>query len=211
VPSSASTRPARPPEPTGSPRPSGRENAGIDFFFDLGSPYAYLAAERLERSHADVTWRPVLLGAIFAARGHGSWSQTAARDERVAEIEARAERYGLPPLAWPPGWPPNTLAAMRAATWTASPAFALACFRRAFAGGEDLGDLAVLEAAAAECGLEGLRDAVADPRVKQRLKDATDEAWATGVTGVPAFRVGAEVFYGDDRLDEALTRSQSSA
>jgi len=193
---------------SGPSRPAGRDDAGIDFFFDLGSPYAYLAAERLQRTDLDVTWRPVLLGAIFALRGHGSWSQTAARDERVAEIEARAERYGLPPVAWPPEWPPNTLAAMRAATWTASSAFALACFRRAFAAGEDLGDLAVLEAAAAECGFEGLREAVADPRVKQRLKDGTDEAWAAGVTGVPAFRVGEEVFYGDDRLADALTAAR---
>jgi len=176
------------------------------FYFDVGSPYVYLTISRLPLD--DVEWKPISLGGLWKQSGGGSWALTDRRAEGIAEIEARAERYGLPPVAWPPEWPPNTLAAMRAATWTASSAFALACFRRAFAAGEDLGDLAVLEAAAAECGFEGLREAVADPRVKQRLKDGTDEAWAAGVTGVPAFRVGEEVFYGDDRLADALTAAR---
>src|SRR5262249_20260783 len=87
-------------------------------YYDLGSPYAYLAAERIASLlGAAPHFEPVLVGGIFVERGHGSWSQTAERAQRIAEIEARAERYGLPRLTWPAGWPNNTLKAMRAATW----------------------------------------------------------------------------------------------
>ncbi|HKP88647.1 MAG TPA: hypothetical protein VJT75_01615, partial [Thermoleophilaceae bacterium] len=85
-----------------------------ELFYDLGSPYGYLAVARAPAVlGGDVELVPVLLGAIFAERGHGSWSQTGARAANVAEVERRAREYGLPPVAWPPGWPPNTLHAMR--------------------------------------------------------------------------------------------------
>src|SRR5205085_9663745 len=85
-------------------------------YFDLGSPYAYLAVERAGGvlGH-EPELQPVLLGAIFAARGHGSWAHTEQRAAGEAEIERRAAAYGLPPIAWPPDWPSPPLAAMRAA------------------------------------------------------------------------------------------------
>jgi 2-hydroxychromene-2-carboxylate isomerase len=86
-------------------------------YFDLASPYAYLAVSRAAEVLGEpVTLEPILLGAIFRARGSGSWAHTDARAAEMAEVEARAARYGLP-LAWPEGWPANSLAAMRAATW----------------------------------------------------------------------------------------------
>jgi 2-hydroxychromene-2-carboxylate isomerase len=181
-----------------------------ELFYDLGSPYAYLAVERAERVlGAAPVLRPVLLGAIFAARGHGSWSQTHARAEGIAEVERRAAAYGLPPVRWPPGWPPNTLQAMRAAVWAErerrGAPFARAAFRRAFAAGEDLTDLAVLAAAADEAGLPGeqLEAAVADPAIKDELRARTETALALGVRGVPTVRAGGRLHYGDDRLEEA--------
>jgi 2-hydroxychromene-2-carboxylate isomerase len=181
-----------------------------ELFYDLGSPYAYLAVERAERvlGVAPVL-RPVLLGAIFAARGHGSWSQTEARDEGIAEVERRAAAYGLPPVRWPPGWPPDTLAAMRAAVWAErrgrGAPFARAAFRRAFAAGEDLADIAVLAAAAAEAGLPDgdVAAAIADPAVKDDLRARTGAALALGVRGVPTLRAGGRLLYGDDRLEDA--------
>src|SRR4051794_5353528 len=87
-------------------------------YYDLGSPYAYLATERAaEVLGVEPRLQPVLVGGIFVARGHGSWSQTSDRESRIAEVEERAAAYGLPPLRWPEGWPNNTLAAMRAAIW----------------------------------------------------------------------------------------------
>jgi 2-hydroxychromene-2-carboxylate isomerase len=181
-----------------------------ELFYDLGSPYAYLAVGRAPAVlGAEPELVPVLLGAIFAERGHGSWSQTDARAENVAEVERRAHAYGLPPVAWPPGWPPNTLTAMRAATWARGlgdrGAFADAAYRLAFAEGRDLAELDVVLDAARAAGLpaEELPDAVARPEVKDELRRTTDEAWGSGVIGVPCVRIGTRVFYGDDRLEEA--------
>ncbi len=179
-------------------------------YFDLGSPYAYLAVERADGVlGACPELEPVLLGAIFAMRGRGSWSQTDARAVNVEEVECRARRYGLPAIAWPPGWPPDTLAAMRAATWAKrlgrGDEFARAAFRQAFARGRDVADLEVLRAAAGEAGLpaDELAEAVSSPEVKGALRAATDAAWERGVAGVPAVAVGDRVFYGDDQLDAA--------
>jgi 2-hydroxychromene-2-carboxylate isomerase len=179
-------------------------------FYDLGSPYAYLAVERA----ADVLGvepklEPVLVGGIFVLRRHGSWSQTGERSDRIAEVEKRARRYGLPPLAWPPGWPNNTLKAMRAAIWAerldTGERFARAAFRRAFAAGEDLSQIEVLTDIASSVGLPAgdLLAAIEQPETKEALKQATSRAWARGVVGVPCIGVGERIFYGDDQLETA--------
>jgi 2-hydroxychromene-2-carboxylate isomerase len=178
-------------------------------YFDLGSPYAYLAVERATRVLGEEpTLQPVLLGAIFAHRGWGSWAHTAERDANVAEVERRAHAYGLS-LTWPKGWPPNSLTAMRAATFAQQRGrtreLALAAYRAAFVAGEDLGELDVVLRAGAAAGLDPgeLASAVADPSVKAALRSATDEAIAAGVTGVPSVRVDGDVLYGDDQLELA--------
>ena len=179
-------------------------------YFDLGSPYGYLATERAAAVlSTEPELRPILLGAIFEYRGRGSWSQTDARASNVEEVERRAREYGLPPVTWPPGWPPNTLAAMRAATWARRLGrvreFALAAYRRAFVDGRDLAELQVVVEAAAQAGLpaDELPDAIREPGIKDELKRATREAWEDSVVGVPCLRVGSEVYYGDDRLEDA--------
>jgi 2-hydroxychromene-2-carboxylate isomerase len=179
-------------------------------YYDLGSPYAYLAAARAAAVlGVEPRLEPVLVGGIFVLRGHGSWAHTPERPARTAEVEERAQRYGLPPFRWPPGWPNNTLAAMRAATWAdrqdAGPAFATEAFRRAFAAGEDLSRVEVLAGVADAAGLPGedLPEAIADPAVKEALKAATGAAWERGVIGVPCIEAGGRVLFGDDRLEEA--------
>ncbi len=179
-------------------------------YFDLGSPYAYLALARAGAVLGrEVELAPVLLGAIFAARGFGSWSQTPARRGRIAEVEARAARYGLRPLRWPARWPADGLKAMRCATWAAQQgavaAFARAVFEREFGVGADISDAAVLRACAVDAGLDGelMLAAIETPPVKDALRVATDEAWRRGVRGVPSVLVGETVFYGDDQLELA--------
>jgi 2-hydroxychromene-2-carboxylate isomerase len=179
-------------------------------FYDLGSPYAYLAVARAERVlGTPPELRPVLLGAIFAVRGHGSWSATPRREAGMAEVERRAAAYGLPPLRWPADWPPNTLAAMRAAVWAEREGrgapFAHAAFRRAFAEGADLADPRVLADIAVAVGLDGtaLGGAIAAPDVKDDLRARTEAALDLGVRGVPTLAVGDRLLYGDDRLEEA--------
>jgi 2-hydroxychromene-2-carboxylate isomerase len=179
-------------------------------YFDLGSPYAYLALARA-RSVLGVQpeLRPVLLGAIFARRGFGSWGRTQAREARMAEIEQRALRYGLPPLRWPEGWPADGLIAMRCATWACEQgrgeAFARAVFERQFVAGADIADLDVLLGCAGDAGLdaEALRAALELPSLKESLREATDRAWGEGVRGVPTVRIGRVLFYGDDQLELA--------
>ena len=185
-------------------------------FYDLGSPYAYLAVARAERVlGTPPELRPVLLGAIFAVRGHGSWSATPRREAGMAEVERRAAAYGLPPLRWPADWPPNTLAAMRAAVWAEREGrgapFAHAAFRRAFAEGADLADPRVLADIAVAVGLDGtaLGGAIAAPDVKDDLRARTEAALDLGVRGVPTLAIGDRLLYGDDRLDEASGRRPS--
>lgn len=154
----------------------------------------------------------MLVGAIFAHRGHGSWAHMETREENVAEVERRAAAYGLPPITWPPNWPPNSLSAMRAVVWAqrehgdgAGEAFSRAAFHAAFAESADLGDVAALERIAAQTGLSGLRDGIADPAVKTQLREATDSAIARGVPGVPTLEAAdGRLLFGDDRLPEAL-------
>lgn len=185
------------------------------FFFDLGSPYAYLAAERVsglftEAGLEQPEWQPVLLGGLFQRFGRGSWSQTPARAEGMAEVERRAAEYGLPPLVWPEPWPGNSLVAMRVATFAKQTgrtvSFALAAFRQAFAAGRDLTDPDNVMIAAAACELHprALEKAVQTEGVKNALREATDRAGDLGVEGVPALVVGEQVFWGDDRLEEAV-------
>jgi 2-hydroxychromene-2-carboxylate isomerase len=179
-------------------------------YFDLGSPYAYLAVERAERVLGTAPELvPVLLGAIFARRGSGSWARTERRAEGIAEVEARAAAYGLPPVAWPEGWPGDGLQAMRAATWARSQgaveAFAKAAFRRAFVHGEVITAPDTLAVIAEEAGLSGaaLREAHGTQDVKDRLRAETDAAWDAGVRGIPTLLVDGEAFFGDASLEAA--------
>lgn len=185
------------------------------FYFDLGSPYAYLAAERVsglftEAELEQPEWVPVLLGGLFARFDRGSWSQTPHRAEGMAEVERRALAYGLPPIQWPDPWPGNMLTAMRVATFAKQTgrtvSFSLAAFRQAFAAGRDLGDPdnVVIAGAACELHPRALLKAVQTEIVKNALREATDAAGGRGVQGVPALVVGDQVFWGDDRLEEAV-------
>jgi 2-hydroxychromene-2-carboxylate isomerase len=185
------------------------------FYFDLGSPYAYLTAERISGLFTDAEleqpeWRPILLGGLFKRFGRDSWANGPGREEGIAEVERRAAALGLPPLVWPEPWPGNTLFAMRAATFAKQTgrtvSFALAAFRQAFAAGRDLSqhDNVLIAAAACELHPRALLKAVETQAVKAALREATDEAAELGVIGVPSLVVGGEVFWGDERLEEAV-------
>ena len=180
------------------------------FYYDLGSPYAWLAAERIHQVLPVVPiWQPILLGGLWASTGGGSWSLTAEREAGMAEVERRAEQYGLMDVQWPDPWPTNYLLAMRAATFAQQAgravAFSLAAFRQAFCAGRDLADLDNVLIAAAACELHpnAVTKGIESRSVKERLKQATEEAVARGVQGVPTVAVGEELFWGDDRLEDA--------
>ncbi len=182
----------------------------VRLYLDAGSPYAWLAAERVEAGALgdDVVWEPVLLGAIFGSRGWGSWSETSERAAGMAEVERRAAAYSLPPVRWPEPWPGNTLLAMRVAVVAAEAglarAYLLAALRAAFVEGRDLSDSAEVADVASAAGIERDVEALASaPEVKAALRARTEAAIAVGVQGVPSVVVAGQALWGDDRLDEA--------
>jgi 2-hydroxychromene-2-carboxylate isomerase len=192
----------------------------VTFYFDLGSPYAYLAAERLPQTLATpVSWQPVLLGGLFKLNGRSSWARGdhQRRQAGMAEIERRARGYGLPAIHWPDPWPSDYLAAMRVATFAFAigrgPQFTTRAFRDAFQRGSDLGIADHVLDAAEHSGLDRreAEAATGDPEIKQALRDATGKAHEVGVFGVPTVVIDDEVaddelFWGDDRLEDVAAR-----
>ncbi|MEV4420358.1 DsbA family protein [Patulibacter sp. NPDC049589] len=183
-------------------------------YVDVGSPFAYLAVARAEAVlGARPLIRPVLLGGLFRLTGRSSWAlgDVERRRAGMADIEARAARYGLPALRWPDPWPGDYLRAMRVVTAgyelgeDAGDALLAAGFGRMFVTGEDLSRDHVLRAACGDAGLDAdaVLDAAGTQRVKDALRTATDAAHARGVFGVPTLEADGRLLWGDDRLDEA--------
>jgi 2-hydroxychromene-2-carboxylate isomerase len=184
----------------------------VTFYLDLGSPYAYLAAERLDTLLPEpIEWQPILLGGLFKATGRSSWSlgDERRRQAGMAEIERRASGYGLPPVRWPEPWPTNYLTAMLATTFAFTAGlgreFTLQAFRSAFQEGSDLSIPERVLEVGGQVGLDRdlLEAATEDAEVKRALRAATDAAHELGVIGVPTIAIDDELFWGDDRLEEA--------
>ncbi len=192
--------------------------ARITFYFDVGSPYAYLAAERLHSLLPEpVEWQPVFLGGLFKLTGRRSWAlgDYRRRQAGMATIERRALQYGLPPIHWPDRWPTDYLCAMRAATFAFTVGcgreFTMQAFRDAFQKGRELSIAAHVLEAGAQSRIERaeLEQAIAAPEIKRALREATDSAHELGVFGVPTIAVGDELFWGDDRLEDAAVHLQA--
>jgi 2-hydroxychromene-2-carboxylate isomerase len=188
------------------------------FYYDFSSPYSYLAAERINGVFAEAgaeqpEWKPVSVAFVFRAADKVPWSlQPGGPEPRdLEEIARRAADRGLPEVKYVDGWPNRSysLAPLRAATYAKQAgrvvAFSLAAFRQAFAAGRDLSDIdnVLLAAAACELHPNAVTKALETKSVKEALIHTTDEAIELGVTGVPTVAVGNEVFWGDDRLEEA--------
>ena len=188
------------------------------FYFDFNSPYAYLAAQRVDRMlGADVRWQPIALAFVLRALDRTPWSLTEARPAGVRECRERAVRYGLPELRWPPGWPVESyaLAPLRAALVAEEHGrlreFSLAAFAENFERGTGVREDGALQRAAAAAGLDpaAISDGIERPEIKERLREATDRALEAGVMGVPTVLVHGEPFWGDDRLEAAAERARS--
>ncbi len=204
------------------------------FLFGAMSPYSWFAAERIEHLLPDAQWRGVFAGAIFKANRRVSWGLTERRDEGIADCRTRAAAHGLGPLRWPEPWPTSDLLIARAmifaeraaATAQDAPgdgragdragrggvkALALAAMRLAFLDGADIGEEDVVLEAGRRAGIATgeLKGALSDPDVKDALRSATDEVLALGVVGVPTIVIGDELFWGDDRLEDAVAAHRS--
>lgn len=193
----------------------------LEFFFDYGSPYSYLADTRLpglvERTGCALVHRPMLLGGVFKATGNRSPMQEPVEPKRrygALELERFARHYGCA-FRRNPHFPINTLSLMRVAHAAVDrgvfPRFHEVVYPAFWAEGENLGDEAVVRRVLEGAGLDGkaLLRAAGEPDAKASLRATTDEAVARGAFGAPTFFVGEEMFFGTDRLDfvEAALRA----
>jgi 2-hydroxychromene-2-carboxylate isomerase len=185
----------------------------VEFFFDFGSPTAYLAWTQLPQiaaaRGATLVWRPMLLGGVFKATGNASPVTLPAKGRWMNQDMARwARRYGVT-LRLNPHFPVNTLTLMRIATGLQMrrPADFERCvatvYRAMWETPVDIGDAAVLADVLQRAGFDAqaLIALAGDAEVKAKLVANTEEAVARGVFGAPTMFVGEQMHFGQDRLD----------
>jgi 2-hydroxychromene-2-carboxylate isomerase len=188
----------------------------VEFYYDLVSPYSYLAHGRIRRICAEhgveLALRPMLLGGVHKAVGLQAPIEVEqkARYQR-RDVERWAEYYGAP-LRYPDPFPFRTLKTMRAAMFFGERGDLDSFTREAFAlyweeggapnGREEADEDGPIKEVASRVGADPgeVLEGAAAPQTKRALKDATGEAVGRGVFGAPAFFVGEEMFFGNDRL-----------
>jgi 2-hydroxychromene-2-carboxylate isomerase len=192
----------------------------LEFFFDYGSPYSYLADTQLpgvaKRTGALLVYRPMLLGAVMKATGNSSPMAIPAKGKHMAVDLARwAKRYDVPFASNPFAYRSNTLRLMRGAVASQRlgvfDAYHRAVFDAVWGKPLDLGDEETFRALLQRAGIDAERlfRAMEEQETKEALRRNTDEAIERGVFGAPTFFVGVEMFWGNDRLtwaEEALRR-----
>jgi 2-hydroxychromene-2-carboxylate isomerase len=192
--------------------------AAAAFYFDLASPLAYLAAERvLHVLPGPARWQPILARELPGAESFEAWRCGNEADIFRAEVERRAQELSLQPLRWPDPFPFDSELAMRAATYAASIGravpFAQAAFRQAFAGGHSLGDpdFVLIAAAAGEMHPNAIEQAMQREPVAAQLAQSTAQARAAGVGDVPAIVLEGRVFAGERAVEQAAEQMRATA
>jgi 2-hydroxychromene-2-carboxylate isomerase len=185
----------------------------LEFFFDYGSPWSYMADSQLAaiaaRTGAAITYMPMLLGGVFKATGNQSPANSM--------VQAKLKYGGLDMMRWVTRYdvpfklnrhfPVNTMKIMRGAIAAQMSGFFPRYHRAMFAGMWErelkLDDDAVIRAALEAAGLDtaSLLQSIERQEVKDKLRANTDLAVARGVFGAPAFFVDNELYWGNDRLD----------
>jgi 2-hydroxychromene-2-carboxylate isomerase len=192
----------------------------VEFYFDVGSPAAYLAYTQLPHLCADtgaeLIWKPMLLGGVFQATGNRSPVEVAPKGAYMTDdLKRFARRYGVP-YEHNPHFPINTLLLMRGATALQMHepdrlrAYLDAVFPAIWVEGCNMNEPATVGAELQQAGFDATRilAMASGQEVKDRLKAVTQEAVARGVFGAPTMFVGSQMFWGQDRLDfvrEALS------
>jgi 2-hydroxychromene-2-carboxylate isomerase len=191
--------------------------AEATFYYDFNSPYAWLAAERLEDFVPGAEWRPVAFAILLDRLGQLDARLTNLNTAPIVEeVGGRVSERGLPAFAPPDVWPVGSwsLTPLRAALVAEELGrqreFGLAAFRKSFVESRPLAELDNVLAAAADAGLDPDEIAAGIRRddIKERLKATTAEALERGVTGIPTVAIGDELFWGDDRLEEAAAAAR---
>jgi len=182
------------------------ESQRASWVFDVISPFAYLAFGQLGRlpPNVELEFVPVLLAGLLGHFGQlGPAEIPSKRRATYRFVLWRAQRMGIP-LRMPPAHPFNPLAGLRLIIAAGSDARAVATVLNAvFRDGRDVADPAVIAELAATLGVANPQAALADPKVKARLRQNTNWAITRGVFGVPTLVIGEEFFWGQDAVDMA--------
>lgn len=193
--------------------------SGLRFWFEFGSTYSYLSATRIEEVGGEagvpIVWEPFLLGPIFAAQGwdDSPFNLYPARGRYMwRDMERLCAGYGLP-FTRPSRFPRSGLLAARVACLARAtsepwlPAFARAVFLANFAQDREIGDPAEIRGILDALGLPGARliEGARAPANKERLRGQTTLAAERGIFGAPSFVAGDELFWGNDRLEDAVS------
>ena len=194
------------------------DTPGVQFWFEFGSTYTYLAVARIKEAAAGagvaVGWEPFLLGPIFAEQGwdDSPFNVYPAKGRYMwRDMERACEKYGIP-FAKPSRFPRNGVLAARVACLAKAesepwlPGFARAVFRANFAEDREIGDAAEVRSILDSLGLAGasIVERAESPDNKGLLREQTRRATELGIFGAPSFVVGDELFWGNDRLEDAL-------
>ena len=194
------------------------EKPRLEFWYEFASTYSYLSAMRVEamakEAGVDLVWKPFVLGPIFSAQG---WNTSpfniypAKGKYMVREMERLTKQRGLP-FRMPSPFPQNSLFAARLAIighdegW--GPAFARAVYAAQFGQGANIANKDTLGGILQALGVNApsLLKRIDEPDIKQRLRQQTEEAEELGIFGAPSFLAGNELYWGDDRLEQALAQ-----
>jgi 2-hydroxychromene-2-carboxylate isomerase len=186
--------------------------APVDFYFEFSSPYGYIAsqlADALEqRVGRPLAWRPILLGPVFKTTGQAPLTEVPLKGQYSRRDFERSARWHGVAYRHPAKFPIGTVAAMRAFYWVnerdpqQARRLAKSLYSAFFAGGSDISQPATVLDVAEATGTDraALASALDDPALKERAKQAVDQAIARGVFGSPFFVVDGEPFWGVDRL-----------
>lgn len=187
----------------------------LDFWFEFASTYSYLSVMRLPElaraSEVSVRWRPFLLGPIFKAQGWDTspFNLYAAKGVYMwRDMERQARRYGLA-VSKPDPFPQNSLLAARVAQVALQSsrgvAFCQNVYLAQFDAGQPISDPDVIAACLTASGLPvDLMESAQSIENKHALRETGEDAARRGIFGAPSFAVGDELFWGDDRLEQAL-------
>lgn len=180
-------------------------NTAIEFFFDLVSPYSYLASEKIEelakQNNRELIWKPFLLGGLFKALDAppAPGLLPYKKPYLFKDLDRLAKFHGIP-FNTPSEFPRLTVKPLRALLSLPKedlPEAVHQLYRAYWVEDRDISDASVL---ADLLGAEAV-EKTGDPEIKQSLIQATDEAVSRGLFGAPTFLVGQEMFFGHDRMD----------
>ena len=192
----------------------------IDFYFDVSSPWTYLAFRNIQPMAKEldvaINWRPVLVGGIFNTVNQRMYTSredsTSPRNRyMLKDLQDCARQTGVQIIFPPKVFPVNSVKAMRGCIWLARDVksqglymgFVEAVFAAYFTRQEDISQYAVLASICSQTGVDAdaFMAGIGQPDIKEALKANTDEAIQRGAFGVPSFFVGDDMYFGNDRLD----------